>query len=79
LRFLPKWTTDIATAIHFYEAILATLAILVWHFYWVIFDPDVYPVDPSWWHGRAPLARVLERKQFGASAASEGKNDERKD
>jgi len=79
LRYLPKWTTDVATAIHFYEAILATLAILVWHFYWVIFDPDVYPLDPSWWHGRSPLARVLERKQFEAPAAPERKNDDRKD
>ena len=44
---------DVATALHFYEAILATLAILVWHFYWVIFDPDVYPMDWSWWDGRS--------------------------
>jgi len=36
---------DIALAIHFYEAILATLAIIVWHFYHVIFDPDVYPLN----------------------------------
>lgn len=63
LRYLPKWTSDVATAIHFYEAILATLAILVWHFYWVIFDPDVYPMDASWWHGRSPAARVAERSQ----------------
>lgn len=26
---------------HFYEAILATASILVWHFYMVIFDPEV--------------------------------------
>ncbi len=26
----------------------ATLAIVVWHFYTAIFDPDVYPMDPSW-------------------------------
>ena len=61
LRYLPKWVTDVATAIHFYEAVLATLAILVWHLYWVVFDPDVYPMDASWWHGRAPDARVRER------------------
>ena len=53
--------TDVATAIHFYEAVLATLAILVWHLYWVIFDPDVYPMDWTWWNGRAPAARVRER------------------
>ncbi|HUK62926.1 MAG TPA: cytochrome b/b6 domain-containing protein, partial [Dongiaceae bacterium] len=61
LRYLPKWITDVATALHFYEAILATLAIVVWHFYWVVFDPDVYPMDASWWHGRPPAARVIER------------------
>ena len=43
--FLPRWVIDVALAIHFYEAILATLAIVVWHFYNVIFDPDVYPLN----------------------------------
>jgi formate dehydrogenase gamma subunit len=43
--FLPRWWLDIALAVHFYEAILATLAIIVWHFYHVIFDPDVYPLN----------------------------------
>lgn len=62
LRLLPSWLLDVATAIHFYEAILATLAIVIWHFYWVIFDPDVYPMDSSWWHGRSPTSRVLERQ-----------------
>jgi cytochrome b subunit of formate dehydrogenase len=69
LSFLPKWVSDVATAIHFYEAVLATLAILVWHFYWVIFDPDVYPMDASWWHGRPPAARRLERQGDDAAAS----------
>src|SRR6185312_2228591 len=43
--FLPRWWVDIALAVHFYEAVLATLAIIVWHFYHVIFDPDVYPLN----------------------------------
>lgn len=43
--FLARWWIDIALSVHFYEAILATLAIIVWHFYHVIFDPDVYPVN----------------------------------
>jgi cytochrome b subunit of formate dehydrogenase len=61
LRWLPKWATDVATALHFYEAVLASLAILVWHFYWVIFDPDVYPMDTTWLHGRPPATRAAER------------------
>jgi cytochrome b subunit of formate dehydrogenase len=65
LRYLPKWLTDIATAIHFYEAVLATLAIVVWHFYWVIFDPDVYPMDWSWWDGKPPTSRAVERGAAG--------------
>lgn len=51
LQFLPLWALDIATVIHFYEAILATLAIIVWHFYFVIFDPTVYPVNFSMFNG----------------------------
>jgi len=43
--FLPRWVVDVALQIHFYEAILATLAIIVWHLYNVIVDPDVYPLN----------------------------------
>jgi len=52
LRFLPKWALDLATIVHYYEAWLATLAILVWHFYFVIFNPDVYPMNWTWLTGR---------------------------
>ncbi len=50
-RFLPRWIVDVALTIHYYEAILACLAIVVWHFYHVIFDPDVYPLNPACWDG----------------------------
>ena len=52
--FLPVVSNigmDIATAIHFYEAILASLAIVVWHFYFVIYNPDVYPINKSFFTG----------------------------
>jgi cytochrome b subunit of formate dehydrogenase len=48
LNYFTKWTFDVARAIHFYEAILATLTIIVWHFYSVIFNPDVYPMSWTW-------------------------------
>lgn len=47
LAWLPLWLIQAATAVHFYEAVLATLAIVVWHFYGVIFDPDVYPLETA--------------------------------
>ncbi|HMV27490.1 MAG TPA: hypothetical protein PKA26_11470, partial [bacterium] len=43
---------DVSRIIHFYEAILATLAIIVWHFYFVIFNPDVYPMSFAWLTGK---------------------------
>jgi formate dehydrogenase gamma subunit len=51
-RFLPRWAVDVALTIHYYEAILACLAIVVWHFYHVIFDPDVYPLNWACWSGK---------------------------
>ncbi len=49
---LPRWAVDVALTIHYYEAILACLAIVVWHFYHVIFDPDVYPLNWACWNGK---------------------------
>jgi cytochrome b subunit of formate dehydrogenase len=71
LRWLPKWVLDVATVIHFYEAILASLAILVWHLYFVIFDPVVYPMDPAWLTGRSAPGRVAERHGEAGNEAGE--------
>jgi cytochrome b subunit of formate dehydrogenase len=54
LSTLPKLWMDVARAIQYYEAILAAAAILIWHMYAVIFDPDIYPMDPAWWSGYSP-------------------------
>jgi cytochrome b subunit of formate dehydrogenase len=56
-NLLARWWVDAATAVHYYEAILATLAIVVWHFYQVIFDPDVYPMNMAWWDGKMPVEK----------------------
>ena len=57
MAFLPKSVLDVATSVHWFEAILASLAILVWHFYSVIFDPEVYPMDTAWLSGKSPRPR----------------------
>jgi cytochrome b subunit of formate dehydrogenase len=54
LRHFPKWVSDAATAVHYYEALLATFAILIWHSYMVLFDPLVYPMDTAWIDGKVP-------------------------
>jgi formate dehydrogenase gamma subunit len=62
--FLPRWWIDIALAVHFYEAVLATLAIIVWHFYQVIFDPDVYPVNFAFIDGRVSEESYKEEHEL---------------
>lgn len=52
LRFLPKYALDVAHEMHSDEAMLATLAIVIWHFYNVHFNPDRFPGTLLWWHGR---------------------------
>jgi cytochrome b subunit of formate dehydrogenase len=51
IGLLTKLGWDVARTVHFYEAWLATLAILVWHIYFVIFNPDVYPMNLAWLRG----------------------------
>jgi cytochrome b subunit of formate dehydrogenase len=57
---LPRWFIDAATTVHFYEAVLASLAILVWHFYMIIFDPEVYPMNWAWYDGKMTLEHYVE-------------------
>jgi cytochrome b subunit of formate dehydrogenase len=62
LKYFPIWVLDAATAAHWYEAILATLSILVWHWYLVIFDPEVYPMDMAWLTGNASADHIRETR-----------------
>lgn len=54
LQVMPRWIIDLCLLVHFMEAILACLAIVVWHFYWTIFDPAVYPMNWAWLTGKVP-------------------------
>jgi formate dehydrogenase gamma subunit len=52
LQYVNKWVLDLATMVHFYEAWLAFLAIIVWHMYYVIVNPEIYPMNWTWLTGR---------------------------
>jgi len=52
LKHIPMWGLDVATIVHYYEAILATLAIIVWHFYYVFMNPDFAPMSFTWIDGK---------------------------
>jgi cytochrome b subunit of formate dehydrogenase len=51
LKYFPKYILDVAHEMHSDEAMLATLAIVIWHFYNVHFNPDRFPGTLMWWHG----------------------------
>jgi formate dehydrogenase gamma subunit len=79
--FLPRWMVTVATTIHYYEAVLACLAIVVWHFYHVIFDPDVYPANLACWDGKVsehwqreehPLEVVETKAMPGSDSTAKG-------
>ncbi|MGB2604489.1 MAG: cytochrome c3 family protein [Candidatus Sulfotelmatobacter sp.] len=86
LRHFPKWVSDAATAVHYYEALLATFSILLWHFYMVMFDPLVYPMDTAWLNGKVPADhyrhsrpayyRALERAHLVELATDPADSDE---
>ena len=88
LRYFPKWVSDAATAIHYYEALLATFAILIWHSYMVIFDPLVYPMDTAWINGKVPAdhyrhsrpeyLRALERAHLAEPPTDLAEEEEKK-
>jgi len=75
---LPRWWLDVATAIHFYEAVLATLAIVVWHFYQVFLDPDVYPMNWAWYDGKMSRHHYQEEHGLDSETLSDpgGSNGE---
>lgn len=80
MGYITKLGFDIARIIHFYEAVLATLAIIVWHFYFVIFNPEVYPMNLAWLTGRMSEKEMLEEhplqlEELKAAEATKAKDE----
>ena len=75
--FLPRWVVMVATTIHYYEALLACLAIVVWHFYIVIFDPDIYPLNTACLDGR--ISEELQAHEHPLELPTEDPTQDAKD
>jgi cytochrome b subunit of formate dehydrogenase len=52
LNVLPKFVLDVFLVVHSFEALLAFLAIIVWHMYNVHLNPSVFPMSRIWLTGR---------------------------
>jgi len=81
-ELFPRYAFDIAREAHSDEGLLATLAIIVWHFYNVHLNPEVFPMSWVWWHGKLteselkhhhPLeyAEILENERVRITQQSE--------
>ncbi|MBL8017793.1 MAG: hypothetical protein JNK43_11020, partial [Ignavibacteria bacterium] len=76
LKYVGTTGMDISTTIHYYEAILASLAILVWHFYFIFLNPDVAPMNKAWSKGYLTRHQMenehpLELEQIDAALKGE--------
>ena len=68
-QWLPRWALDVALTIHHEQAILASLVIIVWHCYHVIFDLDVYPENLARWDGN--VSQRIGKKWSTRSAGNQ--------
>ena len=63
LRIFPKFVADIAKEAHSDEALLATSAIIVWHFYNAHLNPEKFPMSKSWLTGKIS-EEEMEKEHF---------------
>ena len=75
-KLVPGWWVDVALTIHWYEAILATLAIVVWHFYSVIFDPEAYPMNWAWFDGKMSIEHYQHEHPLDVLAIEKARGTE---
>jgi formate dehydrogenase gamma subunit len=52
MSFLPPWMFEVSEIIHYFEAWLATLSIIIWHWFLVIYHPEKYPMSLTWMNGK---------------------------
>jgi formate dehydrogenase subunit gamma len=58
---IPLWLWNVARVIHSWEAILAFLAIIIWHMYNVHLNPSSFPMSKAWLTGRISEHELSEQ------------------
>ena len=59
-EYFPKFIFDVSVLVHTMEAILASSAILVWHFYEVHLKPGKFPMSTIWLDGKISEHELIE-------------------
>ncbi|MBI4831635.1 MAG: cytochrome b/b6 domain-containing protein [Candidatus Lindowbacteria bacterium] len=60
IALFPIWVLDIVRIVHGFEAILAFLAIIIWHMYNVHLNPEVFPMSKVWITGKISREEMME-------------------
>ncbi|MBI5094565.1 MAG: cytochrome b/b6 domain-containing protein [Candidatus Hydrogenedentes bacterium] len=61
MKYFPRVVLGAAALIHYYEAWLAVGTIVIWHWYFMIFDPESYPMNWTWITGKITEIEFKER------------------
>lgn len=77
--FLPSWIVKVSEVIHYYEAWLATLSILVYHMFFAIFHPEDYPINLTGFTGKMPEEEAKERFPAWYKKLVSGRKDDKSD
>lgn len=64
LQIAPKWALDVCHVVHSDEAVLAFLAITIWHFYHVHYKPTIWPMNTTWLDGQVRLGDLKEEHRL---------------
>lgn len=64
---LPEWVFPLSLMLHDYEALLAALAIILWHLFNVHIHPTAYPQNPVWLTGK--MSRKMMAHHHGEELA----------
>jgi cytochrome b subunit of formate dehydrogenase len=59
-QYFYKFILDLSILVHTMEAILASCAIMVWHFYEVHLKPGKFPMSKIWLDGKIPAHELEE-------------------
>ncbi len=79
LRFLPKFVLDVAKEMHRDEALLATLAIVIWHMYNAHLNPHKFPGTLVIWNGLMTKEEMEDEHPLEYEKRLKAKEEQRDD
>jgi len=72
MMYFPKFVMDIAHEAHSDEGLLATCAIVIWHFYNAHLTPAKFPMNKVFWTGKVTKEEILEDHPLEYERLKEG-------